>query len=156
MLRRGVSIVELLIAAAVLGVAMMPVVSMANHNVEMLRAERSRLLAEALCHDVLERLGRSQSYPSAIMTASANPKKLSATDPWLDHPEFFNAMGYTGMMAIAAQANLHMVVSLERAVAPELDLIECEVSWVSDGWTRRNEHYRYSRFLTYGHMPSPH
>lgn len=152
--RRGVSFVELLIASAVLVAALLPVVSMANHNVEMLRSERSRLLAEALCHDILERLGRSQSHPAAILTASANPKVLSATDPWLAHPELFESMGYP-MEAIAARTGLHMSISLERAVAPELDLLVCEVSWLSEGWTRRLERFRYARFLTYGHMPQP-
>lgn len=154
-MRRGISLVELLIAAAVLGVALLPVVSMANHNVEMLRSERARLLAEALCHDILERLGRSQSHPAALLSPGSNPNSLSADDPWVAHPDLFDAMGYHRMDAVAAQAKLHMTITLERAVAPELDLLTCEVSWLSEGWTKKSEHFRYARFLTYGHMPQP-
>lgn len=154
-MRGGVSLVEILIAVAVLGAALFPVVSMANHNLEMLRAERARMQAEALCHDTLERLGRSQSYAAAILTPSPNPSILIATDPWNTHPDLFASMGYPGMHVIATQAKLHMSISLERTVAPELDLLNCEVSWVSDGWTKKSERFRYSRFLTYGHMPQP-
>lgn len=153
--RHGVSFVELLIAVGIMGVALMPVVSMANHNVEMLRAERSRLLAESLCHDILERLGRSQSYPANILAASTNPKVFSATDPWVSHPDLFDAMGYPQMEALAAQAKMHLTVSLERGAAPELDLLICEISWSSEGFKTRTERFRYSRFLTYGHMPQP-
>ena len=153
--RRGFSILELLIASAVLGVALLPVISMANHNVEMLRSERLRLLAEALSHDILERVGRSQSHPSTILQQSANPKLMVALDPWIAHPELFDGIGYPQMDKVAEAAKMHMSVSLERGVAPELDLLVCEVSWVSDGWSKRAERFKYSRFLTYGHMPAP-
>lgn len=153
--RRGVSFVELLIAVSVMGAALMPIVGMANHNVEMLRAERSRLLAESLCHDILERFGRSQSYPASILTGSPDQKISIATDPWVAHPELFDALGYPQMDAVAAQAGMHLTVMLERGAAPELDLLICEVSWASSGWTNKVERFRYSRFLTYGHMPQP-
>lgn len=147
--------IELLIAAAVLAAALLPIVSMANHNVELQRAERLRVLAEALSHDLLERIGRSQSYPGQILQPSANPKLAVALDPWVAHRELFAQMGYSDIEAIASRVNMHMSVSLERGVAPELDLLICEISWVSDGWTRKPEKYRYARFLTYGHMPQP-
>jgi hypothetical protein len=151
--RHGVSFIELLIAVALLAAALIPVVSMANHNLEMLRSERLRLLAEALCHDVLERLGRSQAYPANLLLPGPGDK-LVAIDPWISHPELFEGIGYP-MRELAARTSLHLSISLQRAVAPELDLLVCEVSWLSEGWTRRTEKYRYARFLTYGHLPQP-
>ena len=144
----GFSLLELLVSAAIMSAALVPIVWMASHNLEALRVDRQRTLAEALCHDTLERLGSSQAHPLRLLSGTA--ALLSAKDPWIAHPDLFRSMGYDQL----EREHLHMSLSLQRDVGPELDMLSCEVSWAQDG--RRPERVRYSRFLTYDHTPQIH
>ena len=149
-LRPGFSLLELLVAAAMMAAALVPIVWMASHNLDALRVDRQRTFAEALCHDTLERLGSSQAHPLRVLSGSGN--LLAATDPWIAHPELFRSMGYE---KLSERRELHMSLALIRDVGPELDMLACEVSWKAESG-RRGEKVRYARFLTYDHTPQVH
>ena len=113
--------VELLIAVAVLGGALLPIVSMANHNVEMLKSERARLLAEALCHDILERVGRNQTHPDTVLAKDKEFLAWRTTHPHSHAPQRVVKTQHASRVAFARRSSRAIVTSHDSGVRAAVD-----------------------------------
>ena len=152
--RAALSLVEVLLALAVLAVLGVAVLAMTGQSVEALRVDRVRAAAEELCRSTVERFGTGEDNVQAHLAPLADqPGTLAADDLWERIPEVYRAMGFTRLAELKTRNGLAMRVCLRGGVEPGLDVLTCDVSWRDDrGASRPPEHVKYTRFILRDHV----
>jgi len=150
----GFTTVEVLIAATIISFALLPILLMVQRNVETARLDRVRVFAETLCHNTLERFGRSEDLVLLFLSRSpGRPNVYSGTDLWRDNPELRSQLGIDAAEELLAVYGIHMSVALLVNQQPGMDLLSCRVSWVNDrGDRRRTDVVSYARYLIHDHV----
>jgi len=148
------TIVEVLIAIAIVSSLGLPVMYMASQNLRTLKYDRVRIAAEEICHATIERFGLGQDNVQAFLTpVSGEPKSLEAVDLWTKTPEVYRLMGCVRIDELVARNGLSMKVRLEQEVSPSVDLFVCQVSWTNDGRSsKRPNKVVYARFILRDHL----
>ncbi|MBI4858700.1 MAG: type II secretion system protein [Candidatus Riflebacteria bacterium] len=146
--RVGFSVVEILIAVAVISLSMLPILYLASSNLEAARVDRVRLVCEILCRNILERYGSLEGNPWPSLPAGPDPKVREAADLWRQD---YVLMGGLQSEEFEQIIRLHEVRSLTRVeadVKPGLDRVTSQVTWkISRGSATRVDFVRYSRLV---------
>ena len=145
--------IELVTALAVFGVALVPMLSMATRGVSALESDTIRFQAESLCHNTIERFGRSQDSLMAFLKQSpTDPQVMEAGNLWDALPEVYQAMGHDRLEYLVKQYALAMHVELRKQIANGVDALVVEVTY-SLPKTVGNDYQRvaYVRFLIEDH-----
>jgi hypothetical protein len=150
----GFTTVEILVAATIISFALLPALFMIRHNVETARLDRVRVFAESLCHNALERFGRSEDLVILFLSRSAGRLNIyTGTDLWKEHPDLGSQLGIEAAAELLAVYDIHMTVALLVNEQPGMDLLSCRVNWRSDrGDSRRTEAVSYARYLIHDHV----
>jgi len=153
--RPAFSMVELLIAVTILALCCVPVLFMANHNVETARIDRVRLEVESICHNILERFGQaSDNLLCYLAPIPGNPSLLASDNLFMHFKDVYNntAAGHLGINKLVTQHSFRMRVELKQGVTKDLALLTCRVSWISDRERqKKTENLSYARFILYDH-----
>lgn len=152
MRRNGSTIVEVIVALAVVSIALMPVLSLVSRGFDATRMDRVRVEVEALCHNLLERFGRGQDGLELRLEPVPGDPGL-ARAPARTHGELLRLAGHSRALALAWRYDLAMRLELRSDVRPGLDLLTCEISWLDDRTGRgRRDSVTYKRFLIHEHV----
>ncbi|MBI4864902.1 MAG: hypothetical protein HY815_32280 [Candidatus Riflebacteria bacterium] len=152
--RVALSIIEVLVAVAVLSAVGLPVIYMASRSVETLRLDRTRVAAEEICHGTIERFGRGQDNLQAYLTPLAtDPRTLEARNLWERIPEVYSEMGCSRIPEMVEKNGLSMKICRRPGTVPGLDILSCEVSWTRDRQSvRKRDSVTYVRFILNEHV----
>jgi len=148
-MRRGLALVEVLLAAGLLAALGGAVLLMTGQSVDALRVDRVRMGAEELCRATVERFGRGEDNLQARLSPSVEAGVLTGENLWEQMPEVYAAMGFPRAAEQARRDGLAMKVRLRRGAEPGLDVLTCEVAFRA---TRLPERVVYTRFLLHDHV----
>ena len=154
--RRGIGIVEILAAVAVLGVAMAPIVLLGFRAFETVQTDTLRLTAESLCHNTIERFGRAQDMlPVFLKPTATDPEVLEGVNLWEKLPDYFQELGPANLAELAAKNGLKMRLLLKKTATVGVDSLICEVWWTGTrGHVSRTEKLSYARMILHDHVHS--
>ena len=79
---KGLSLVEILIAGAMLTGLFIPVLHLTTRNVGQTRRDSVRLVCETLCRTVLEVFGRVELESLTVFAHTDDPNVYQAVDVW--------------------------------------------------------------------------
>lgn len=122
--------IDVALAALVLGVCAVPVLSLSATNVRQAAVDRAHVRAVALCHDLLERFSRDRDHVRAYLDPTDRPDRFRAVDPWDHDAELAGQLGAARLADLARQSTT-ATLTLTTGVAPGLDLLACEVRYAS-------------------------
>jgi prepilin-type N-terminal cleavage/methylation domain-containing protein len=146
--RDGFTVVEILIAVAVVSISMVPILYLASANLETARVDRIRLVCEILCRNILERYGSLEDNPWLSLPAGPNPKVREAADLWKQDYILRGSSQSDEFDRIVKAQDVHSLTRVERDVKPGLDRITSQVAWrVSRGSATRADSITYIRFV---------
>lgn len=151
--RSAVTMVEILVSVTIVSLALLPILYLASRNVETARLDRVRIAAEALCHNVLERLGRAEDNPERFLVPdSPDQTSFSGQDIWQQSAHLTEAIGLDAVGPVIRDHQLHMIVSLKKGTPAGMDTLTCKVTWLSNADRNpRPESITYQRFILRDH-----
>jgi type II secretory pathway pseudopilin PulG len=151
--RGAITLVEILISVTIISLSLLPILYLASRNVETARLDRVRIAAEAMCHNVLERLGRAEDNPERFLVPDS-PALASYTgqDIWQQSQHLTEAIGVDAVEPVIRNHQLHMIVSLKKNTPAGMDTLTCKVTWLSDADRNpKPESITYQRFILREH-----
>jgi hypothetical protein len=140
---RGVGTVEILIAAAILGLCLVPLLNLSNQTVTRARDDRARAVACLLATNALTRLG--QRGPELKQLLKSGGADSGCSDPLLTGPDTLcsgdllavpdanEKLGTDMLKDIIKAHQISVVLFLPRAPSssPGVNLLVCRAKWTS-------------------------
>jgi type II secretory pathway pseudopilin PulG len=151
--RSALTLVEILVSVTIVSLALLPLLYLASRHVETARRDRVRIAAESLCHNVLERLGRTEDNPETFLVPDS-PALASFTgqDIWQQSPHIAEALGIDAVEPVIRNHQMHMIVSLKKDSPAGMDTLTAKVTWLSDADRNpKPESITYQRFILRAH-----
>lgn len=144
----GFTVVEILMAVAVLSFTMVPVLYLTSAQVTVAKVDRVRLLANALCLATLERFGRYENSPWDFLSPTENPRERVGMDLWRRDPLLGALVNDPGVRTLFTVHDVKSSIFMVRDLEPGLHQIVSDVDWrVDTGTNSRRERVTYSRFV---------
>lgn len=147
--------VEVLIAVTIISLSLMPILYLSTRNVETARLDRVRVAAEGLCHNTLERFGRSEDNCQIFLAQNpSNPNEFSGANLWTLSEHLKEALGSepAEIQKVIAGNDMAMLVTLVRDTPPGLDTLRCRVTWTSERErVQKLESVEYVRYILHDH-----
>lgn len=151
-MKRGFTLLEVLTALVVFGVALIPVLSASLRGVSQLEVDTIRFQAESICHNTVERFGKAQDNLMVHLKPTDDPQILEGGNLWEALPEVYQAMGYERVSYLVRQFKLAMRVQLKKSVTNGVDVLLCEVTYnLPKTFGSEPQRVAYVRFLLHDH-----
>lgn len=148
----GFSLLEVLTALAVFGVALIPVLTLSLRGVSQLEADTIRFQAESICHNTIERFGKAQDNLVVFLKPTGDPAVLEGGNLWVALPEVYAAMGHERLDFLVKQFALAMRVQLKKNVTNGVDVLVCEITYALPKAVGTDaQRVAYVRFLLHDH-----
>ena len=143
----GISILDVLVAAVILSLAIFPLMGMASTGFGAASADRTAVDAEGLCHDVLERLGRGPDNVAAYLGAPDEDGVRRGVNIWKRWPALAAELGAGRVRALEVGHALELTLTLAPA-ACGMERLTCAVTWTTHEGGRAHAHrVEYGRFV---------
>lgn len=154
MRRRAHFLVEVAIAALLLGAGIVPVFQMFEQCLWIVQAQEGRAATCTLVHNLLERFAESESLVSHILKPSFHdPSLWEAVDPWLSDRKLAAHLGMDELSQLIRACDIHVLVQMRFNSKLGMDFLTCRASWLPDpGRRSQRESISYGRFQIRDHI----
>lgn len=143
--RRALSLVELLVALAVLTAAALPALLLHASTARAVRVDRARLACEALCVNLTGWFGRWENDPWELLAPTSDPRERVGVDVWTRDRELRAALADRELDEVVAAYGVETTIQLIREVEPDVHQLTVEVTW--DAAPERRERVSHARLL---------
>lgn len=143
--RRALSLVELLVALAVLTAAALPALWLQVSTARAVRVDRARLACEALCVNLTGWFGRWENDPWELLTPTSDPRERVGVDIWKRDVQLRQALEDPGLEEVLAAHAVETTVQMIHDVEPDVHQLTVEVTW--DAAPERRERVSHARLL---------
>lgn len=147
--RRAIGTIEVLVAAALIGVIVIPLLTLSSRGVVRTQEDRARVVAGMLGSNLFARLGHRGPELSGLFTATG-PEGEGTTGDLLARPDVAREIGADPLAPLIRQHQISARLRLTRAALPGADLLVCEVRWISETrGIRIEEHALFERLIVH-------
>lgn len=148
--RSGIAMTEVLVAAALVAGACVPLLGLGQRNVAAVRTDRVKVIAETLCSGMVERMGQPQDDVEAYLKPTQDPQVLEATNLWDEYGLLFDSKVRLACAQLAADYDLKFTVRV-RVVEPGMKILTCTARWtVQSGGAKRDQEVEHARLIIQG------
>lgn len=148
--REAFTLIEVLLALAVLTLFLLPVFQLSTRNVEEVRFDSVELVCTTLGRTILERFGREELESLHLLDATSDPNVKRAVDVWRRSPELTQLLGQHQIRQVMETYEVKTILTVRKSIQEGLNQITSEVQWRNrkgaSGQTFRT--MRYSRLYS--------